>query len=145
MIAKNMTKVTTSRIIFISPFLQVVIHDMFMQERELGVRHCAYCLQLCGFPAKLCGGCKMRAYCSRECKDKDWSVNGNGQRHVNWCQRHEFGEEDVDWEVVPIPNKGLGVRAKKLIPSGFKIIVEPVFTSPNDHPGSFLSILFLFL
>ena len=34
-----------------------------------------------------------------------------------------------------IPNKGLGVRAKKLLPAGFRIIVEHAFTGPMDHPG----------
>ena len=103
--------------------------------------HCAYCLKLCGSPAKLCGGCKKRAYCSKDCQVKDWSSNGNGQRHVKWCQRHECGEEDVDWEVVPVPIKGrLGIRAKKLLSSGFRIIVERIFTSPNSHPGHFISL-----
>jgi len=106
------------------------------------IRHCAYCLNLCGLPAKLCGGCKKRAYCSKECQVKDWSVKGNGQRHVNWCRRHECGEEDVDWEMDmdPIPNKGLGIRAKTFIPAGMKIIVEPSFSSPYDHPGYLLSL-----
>ena len=65
----------------------------------------------------------------------DWSGKGEGQRHVNWCRRYEHGEEDVDWEVVAIPNKGLGIRAKRLLPEGYKIIVEPVFTDPHGHPG----------
>ena len=69
-----------------------------------------------------------RAYCSKDCQRADLSVKENGQRHVNWCRRHECGEEDVDVEVVPIPNKGLGIRAKKLIPVGMKIIVEPSFS-----------------
>jgi len=113
---------------------------MFCQEEDVVIiRHCSYCLNVCGLPIKLCGGCNKRAYCSRECQVKDWSSKGDGQRHVKWCQRHECGEEDVDWEVVPVPNKGLGVRAKKLIPAGLKIIVEPVFSSPNDHPGNFSS------
>jgi len=89
----------------------------------------------------ICDGCKKRAYCSRECQNADWVINGNGQRHVNWCSRHEYGEEDVDWEVVPIPNKGLGIRAKKPFPAGLKIIVEPVFPSPNDHPGYIFFVL----
>jgi len=107
---------------------------MFSQEEiDAVTRHCAYCLNLRGF--KLCGGCKKRAYCSKKCQAADWSSRGNGQRHVNWCRKHECGEEDVDWEVVPIPNKGLGVRAKKVIPSGMKMIVEPVFSSGHGHPG----------
>ena len=109
---------------------------MFHQEEDSVARHCAYCLQLCGFPTKLCGGCKKRAYCSKECQRADWSIKGNGQRHVNWCRRHEYGDEDVDWEVVPVVNKGLGIRAKKLLPAGMKIIVEPIYKSPSDHPGN---------
>ncbi len=62
---------------------------------------------------------------------------GDGQRHINWCRRQECGEEGVDWEVVPIQNKGLGIRAKKSLPAGMKIIVEPVFSSPNAHSGLF--------
>jgi len=108
----------------------------FLQEEGFVTRRCAYCLQLCGFPAKLCGDCMKRAYCSKDCQRSDWSVKGNGQRHVNWCRRHERGEEDVDWEVVPIPNKLLGIRAKKLIPAGMKIIVEPSSSSPNGHSGN---------
>jgi len=110
---------------------------MFCQEGDCVIRHCAYCLNVCGLPIKLCGGCKKRAYCSRECQAKDWSRQGDGQRHVNWCRRQECGEEDVDWEVVPIPNKVLEVRAKELIPAGMKIIIEPVFSSPNDNPVIF--------
>jgi len=90
------------------------------------------------FPPKKCGGCMKRAYCSKDCQRADWSVKENGQRHVNWCRRHECGEEDVDWEIVPIPNKGIGIRAKKWIPAGFKIFVEPIYSSPNGHPGNFL-------
>ena len=37
----------------------------------------------------------------------------------------------------PFPTKDL--EAKKLIPAGFKIIVEPTFSSGNDHPGNLLS------
>ena len=111
---------------------------MFTQEEDDVIRHCAYCLNVCVLPTKLCGGCKKKAYCSKECQAKDWSSKGNGQCHKLWCGRYECGEEDVDWEVVPIPNKGLGIRAKQLIPAGLKIIVEPVCSSPNDHPGSSL-------
>jgi len=86
----------------------------------------------------LCGGCKKRAYCSKECQTADWSIKGNGQRHKNWCGIHEYGEEDLDWEVVPVPNnyKGLGIVAKRLLPAGFRIIVEPAFTDPHDHPSN---------
>lgn len=99
------------------------------------VRHCAFCLKVCGLPAKKCCGCKRRAYCSKLCQAADWKPTGVGQRHKNWCNQHEFGEEDVDWKVVPVPNKGLGIVAKRSLPAGYRIIVEPVFTNPKDHPG----------
>lgn len=70
-------------------------------------------------------------------------MKGSGQRHKLWCGRHDYGEEDVDWEVVPVPNKGLGIVAKRFLPAGFRIIVEPVFTNPHDHPG-FQSFYILF-
>ena len=115
-----------------------------LQEGVAAVnRHCAYCLRLCGSPAKLCGGCKKRAYCFKECQTADWSSKGNGQRHVKWCRRHECGEKDVDWEVVPFPNKGIGIRAKKPIPAGSKIIVEPAFSSPYAHPGLYKTVIIL--
>jgi len=46
---------------------------LFCQEEDIVVRHCAYCLNVCGLPIKLCGGYTKRAYCSRECQVKDWS------------------------------------------------------------------------
>jgi len=47
----------------------------------------------------------------------------------NWCGRYQYGEEDVDWEIVPVRNKGLGVRAKKpLIPAGYRFITSPIKT-----------------
>jgi len=80
--------------------------------------------------------CKKRAYCSAKCEETD-KIGGKGQQHGNWCRLHECGEEDVEWQIVPIQNKGLGVKAKTFIPAGYKIIVEPLFTSPTDHPGLF--------
>jgi hypothetical protein len=89
---------------------------------------------MCGNPVKLCGKCKKRAYCSRDCQLVDWPLKGKGQGHKNWCHL-ECGEEDVDWEVTPIPGKGLGIVAKRLIPVLYRIIVEAVFTDPHQHPG----------
>lgn len=111
------------------------INHILLQEDSFQVRHCAFCLKVCGFPTKKCGKCQRRAYCSKECQAADWSVKGKGQRHVNWCGRYEYGEEDIDWEVVPVPGKGLGVRAKRLIPAGYRIMVDPIFKGPNDHEG----------
>ncbi len=98
---------------------------------------------VCPLPAKLCSGCKRRAYCSRECQQKDWTKKGNGQGHANWCRHYEYGEEDVDWEVAPVPNKGLGIIAKRLIPAGYRILIEPVFTDPKAHPGLLIYITFI--
>jgi len=117
---------------------KIQIFNCDWQGAGAKARHCAFCLNICGFPVKRCGGCKKRAYCSRECQLKDWSITGSGQRHKNWCGRYECGEEDVDWEVVPIPNKGLGIRAKKLIPTGFRIIVEPAKNRPPKIYSGFI-------
>jgi len=95
---------------------------------------------VCEPPVKTCGGCKRRAYCSKKCQSDDWLITGTGQRHKNWCGRYEYGEEDIDWEVVPVPNKGLGIVAKRFLPCGYRIMVEPVYTSPTDHPGTFSQI-----
>jgi len=97
-------------------------------------RHCAYCLKECPL-VKLCGGCKKRAYCSRECQLIDWPAGGKGQGHKHWCRRYECGEEDVDWEIVAVPGKGLGIVAKRTIPAKYRIIVEGVYTNPLAHPG----------
>lgn len=63
------------------------------------------------------------------------SIRGVGQRHVQWCGIYECGEEDVDWEVIPIPNTGLGIAAKRSLPAGYRIIVEPGLTDHQSHPG----------
>ena len=88
--------------------------------------------------AKLCSGCRKRSYCSRECQITDWAPNGKGQGHKNWC-RLDCGEEDIDWEVVSIEGKGLGVVAKRFIPAKYRIIVDAVFSDPGfrAHPGDY--------
>lgn len=58
----------------------------------------------------------------------DWSPSGKGQRHKNWC-RYDCGEEDVDFQVVALPGKGLGLVAKTFIPRKYRIIVESLFSS----------------
>lgn len=78
---------------------------------------------------------KKRIFCSRECQIADWCAIGIRQRHKNWCGSYEHGEENMDWEVVLVPNGGLGVRAKRLIPAEYGIFVNPVYTNSNDHPG----------
>ncbi len=72
---------------------------------------------------------QKEAYSSKECQIADWSAIESGQPHKNWCHRYEYEEEDVDWEALTVENKGLrvvGLVAKKLIPVGFRIIVEAV-------------------
>ena len=82
--------------------------------------HCSYCLKQ-KEKHLLCGKCKKRRYCSKECQIEDW--NGKGQKHKNWCGK-DCGEEDKDWEVVSIEGKGLGVVAKRFFPSKSIIMVD---------------------
>lgn len=37
--------------------------------------------------------------------------------------------------MVPVLGKGLGIVAKRTMPAGYRIIVEPIFTDPAGHPG----------
>jgi len=46
-----------------------------------------------------------------------------GQGHKKWCGV-TYGEEDLDWEVVPIEGKGLGLRALRDLPPLYRILVE---------------------
>ena len=101
-------------------------------KSSLSLRHCAFCLRL--EKCKLCGGCHKRAYCSIKCQLADWSWTGIGQHHKYWCKM-DCGEEDIDFEVVPVPGKGLGIVAKNLIPAKYRIIVEGVHTDPLAHPA----------
>lgn len=86
-----------------------------------------------------------RAYCSKECQQKDWSITGPGQRHNKWCGIHECGEEDVDWKVVPVQKniKGLGIVAKKFFPTGYKIMVEAIFCKPENNPAGNLKAYYI--
>jgi hypothetical protein len=47
-----------------------------------------------------------------------------------WC-KVECGEEDLDWKVVSIPGKGLGVIAVHDIPAKTRIMVDRVLTEPE--------------
>ena len=121
------------------------IYILFVQDAH-ETRHCAFCLkEISALFVKKCSGCERRAYCSEECKTVDLSISGFGQRHKNWCCRYEYGEEDIDWEVLPVANKGLGVVAKRFLPAGYRILVEQVYTDPNDHPGLFHHSKYIFL
>jgi hypothetical protein len=100
------------------------------------IRHCAFCLtSISGPKIQLCGKCKRRAYCSKACQKLDWSrKNGQaqGQGHKNWCGL-EYGEEDIDFEVAPVPGKGLGLIAKRSFPIKFRILVEGPCS--EEHPA----------
>jgi hypothetical protein len=48
---------------------------------------------------------------------------GKAQGHKNWCGL-ECGEEDQEWKIVFIPGRRAGIRAKKLLPPLFRIMVE---------------------
>ncbi len=104
------------------------------KDKSVPTRKCPYCRIVCN-TVQLCDGCGKRSYCSENCKQADLSITGNGQRHVNWCANYECGEEDVDWEIVPVPNKGFGIIAKRFIPAGYRIMADPIYADPYDHPG----------
>lgn len=96
------------------------------------IRHCAFCLiSVSDEKIKLCGKCRKRAYCSRECQVSDWSSGGKGQGHKNWCHV-ECGEEDIDWKVCEVSGKGLGLVATRFIPAKYRMLVDPCHTE-NDH------------
>jgi len=96
-------------------------------------RHCACCLkEISGEAILKCGKCLKRVYCSKECQTIDWSTKQDGQGHKNWCGI-DCGEEDLDWSVVPIPGKGLGIVALRDIPALYRIIVEGGVH--KEHPG----------
>lgn len=98
-------------------------------------RHCAYCLNsISDESIKLCGKCKKRAYCSRDCQVTDWQSHGKGQGHKNWCSL-ECGEEDIDWKVCEINGKGLGLVAKRQLPAKYRIIVDGCRIRESDHPA----------
>lgn len=103
------------------------------------IRHCAYCL--CPVDAKsvkLCGKCVRRAYCSKTCQTLDWKdmptpSEQRGQRHKDWCGI-SVGEEDLDWKVVAVEGKGLGIVALRNIPAKYRIMVEAGQIGPSCHP-----------
>lgn len=104
-------------------------------------RHCAFCLiEIIPENVKTCGKCLRRAYCSKECQTLDWKMpkdsdSPRGQGHKKWCGR-QYGEEDLDWKIVPIEEKGLGVVALRPIPAKYRIMVDACQTRPTDHPGT---------
>lgn len=103
-------------------------------ESPIKERHCAFCLQsIVDKSIKLCAKCRRRAYCSRDCQIADWSSDGKGQGHKNWCHL-TCGEEDIDWQVSTIPGKGLGLVAKRQLPALYRIIVDCCHHG-NDHPA----------
>lgn len=48
---------------------------------------------------------------------------GELQGHKSWCGL-PYGEEDLDWSLTEFHGKGLGVMAKRLIPLGYRIMVD---------------------
>jgi hypothetical protein len=84
-------------------------------------------LHRCGFCNKkvqtfiLCLHCNRRTYCSVECKDKDWTKEG--QWHQTWCS-HYCGEEHSDWEVQESQGRRCKVVALTDFRRGSKIVVE---------------------
>ena len=95
-------------------------------------RICAYCLKKIPLDkGTICAHCNVRAYCSDECKESDWSSTGEGQWHSKWCALR-YGEEGVHWDVTFISEeKGLGVTARHDMPKGYRIMVDG--NRPKTH------------
>ncbi len=89
---------------------------------------------------KHCSQCKKRAYCSRECQVKDWSME-KGQGHKKWC-KIESGEEDVDWVIRDIPKRGKGLIALRDFPRGTRIMVDRGYTAweIKQHPERLVNL-----
>ena len=98
------------------------------------LRHCAYCLKESP-DTKSCSSCKRRTYCSKECQRQDWLPTLSGQGHKLWCKLN-CGEEDLDWKVVEVPNKGLGVIALRDFPGTYKVYNTVVSISVLPIPRS---------
>ncbi|KYR00237.1 hypothetical protein DLAC_03396 [Tieghemostelium lacteum] len=103
-------------------------------------RHCAYCLiPLEADKVKMCGGCKKRSYCSRDCQVNDWGAVG--QHHKQWC-KEQICEEDIDWEIrETVDGKGLGVFSKRLLPKHTRIMVDRGYRKIEDVPLPFINAL----
>ena len=85
---------------------------------------CAYCLQnVSALDVIMCRYCMRRSYCSSRCMELDFDPHGEGQGHSMWCSLGVC-EEGIDWAVQPVQGKGLGVVAKKLIPTRSRIMVD---------------------
>ena len=112
--------------------MSVVREQNVLFEKNLGiplevalVRHCAFCLQEIR-KFIICQRCRKRAFCSEDCKKKDWAERGQG--HKNWCNL-VCGEEDLDWTIRSVLNgKGLGVIALRDFPKGSRIMVDRVLS-----------------
>lgn len=100
---------------------------------------CAYCYVTLSRGYSVCGICRKRVYCSRQCQVSDWKTG-----HKRWCS--QSGEKDCDYSIRPSSGKGLGVFAMRDFKAGEKIIVErPIIKfkteeflqrSLNDIPAS---------
>lgn len=77
---------------------------------------CSYCYEETCKPS-VCGKCKHRKYCSRECQVSDWK---NGHKH--WCGK--AGEIGADFSIREAECKGLGVFALRDFRRGEKIMAE---------------------
>lgn len=127
-----------------------VLMDSSLEGTE---RHCAACRKpIPPESIKICGKCRRRPYCSKECQEKDWKPKRNGtqagkyylqkylnlannfghdllilfsefQGHKSWCGL-TYGEEDLDWVITDVAEKGLGIVSRRVIPAGYRIMVE---------------------
>lgn len=77
---------------------------------------CAYCLR--GLEnISLCGKCKKRKLCSRECQLADWRSG-----HKKFCG--QSGELDVDFEIRATDDRGFAIFALREFARGEKVLSE---------------------
>jgi SET domain/MYND finger len=73
----------------------------------------------------MCGKCRKRRYCGRECQLRDWKEVS----HKHWCGKS--GEIGFDFEIQPCGEKGLGMVALRTFQKNDLIMIErPVLKVP---------------
>lgn len=88
--------------------------------------YCGYCYA--NGALSLCGKCRKRSYCSKECQTSDWKAG-----HKHWCG--VAGELGHDFEIrdTGIAGKGLGLFALREFRRNDKILAErPVMRSETE-------------
>ncbi|KAJ3239322.1 hypothetical protein HDU81_006213 [Chytriomyces hyalinus] len=114
---------------------------------------CAFCLSTLDTEqtAIRCAGCKVRVYCSDECRHSDFGLvpaldkqrldRAAGQAHGHWCalyaiqgSKHGVGSEGRDWAVAQIDARvGLGIVALQPLERGTRVAVDSLQRRFDGH------------